>query len=97
MLYNNNISILRKPAFVEEEPPPPTDYYILLNGDGYIEIDVLNQFLDYRNDFLFNIEFKIRRFDPPNYLYLINSCFDIHAICGEGSNEEASAAVSGSW
>jgi len=74
MLYNNNISILRKPAYIEEEPPPPPDYFLYFRGDGYIAIDDLAQFLDHREDFELSIEFDVKEFNPEGNSWLWNSC-----------------------
>lgn len=66
MLTKNNISIYRKHNY---------DYCLSFSGNGYIAIDPLNAFLDHRNDFYFEMAFKINSFPSSGFAYLMNSCF----------------------
>jgi hypothetical protein len=66
MIIKNNISIYRKHNY---------DYCLSFSGNGYISIDPLITYLDYRNDFYFEMAFKINSFPSSGYKYLMNSCF----------------------
>jgi hypothetical protein len=65
MITKNNISIYRKHNY---------DYCLSFSGNGYIAIDPLNAFLDHRNDFYFEMAFKINSFPSVGFKYLMNSC-----------------------
>jgi len=86
MLNKNQISILRKHTPVPE--PIPEDYCLYFSSDGYIAIDDLSQFLDYRIDFQMDIEFNVKQFPSSGYAWLWNSCFDT-------SNNMIGTAVNG--
>jgi len=73
MLSKNTISIYRKHTPVEEVV---LDYYLYFSGDGYIAIDDLSSFLDYREDFQLDIEFNVKEFNPESFSWLWNSCVD---------------------
>ena len=73
MLNKNTISIYRKHTPVEEVV---LDYYLYFRSDGYIAIDELSQFLDYREDFELSIEFSVKEFNQEGYSWLWNSCLD---------------------
>ena len=73
MLNKNTISIYRKHTPVEEVV---LDYYLYFRGDGYIAIDDLSSFLDYRADFELSIEFNVKEFNQEGYSWLWNSCLD---------------------
>jgi hypothetical protein len=84
MFNKNSISILRKVT----PPLEAQDFCLLFGGKGYIKIDDLNQYLDYRNDFLLEMEFKVKTFPLEGFNWLINSCID-------ASNNKAGAAIDG--
>lgn len=65
MLTKNNISIYRKLNY---------DYCLAFSGNGYISIDPLTSYLDHRNDFYFEMAFKINSFPSSGFKYLMNSC-----------------------
>lgn len=66
MIIKNNISIFRQHNY---------DYCLSFAGNGYISIDPLSTYLDYRNDFYIEMAFKINSFPSSEYKYLMNSCF----------------------
>jgi hypothetical protein len=65
MLNKNNLSVIRKHNY---------DYCLAFSGNGYISIDPLTSFLDHRNDFYFEMSFKINSFPSSGYKFLMNSC-----------------------
>ena len=69
MLINKYISILRN-----KQPAIEPDYCLSFDSKGYIVIDSLNTFLDLRNDFSFEMEFKISQFAKSGLSFLMNSC-----------------------
>ena len=73
MLNKNTISIYRKHTPVEEFV---FDYFLYFGGVGYIAIDDLSPFLDYREDFQLDIEFNVNEFNPEGFSWLWNSCVD---------------------
>ena len=76
MLNKNTISIYRKHTPVEEVI---LDYFLYFGSDGYIAIDDLSSFLDYREDFELSIEFNVKEFNPEGFSWLWNSCRDINS------------------
>jgi hypothetical protein len=65
MITKNNISIYRKHNY---------DYCLSFSGNGYISIDPLTTYLDHRNDFYFEMAFKVNSFPLSGFKYLMNSC-----------------------
>lgn len=65
MITKNNLSIIRKHNY---------DYCLAFSGNGYISIDPLTAFLDHRNDFYFEMAFKVNSFPSVGFKYLMNSC-----------------------
>jgi hypothetical protein len=66
MLTKNQISVIRKHNY---------DYCLSFAGNGYISIDALTTYLDHRNDFYFEMAFKVNSFPSSGYKYIMNSCF----------------------
>ena len=87
MLNKNTISIYRKHTPVEEVI---LDYFLNFGGDGYIAIDDLSPFLDYREDFQLDIEFNVKEFNPEGFSWLWNSCVDVNSnkvgVAVDGTN-----------
>jgi len=65
MITKNNLSVFRKHNY---------DYCLAFSGNGYISIDALTTYLDHRNDFYFEMAFKINSFPLSGFKYLMNSC-----------------------
>jgi hypothetical protein len=71
MRLKNSISILRN-----KQPVGNPDYCLSFAVNGNIEIDSLADYLDHRQDFTFEMQFKVSSFPKSGFSFLMNSCID---------------------